>query len=76
MSIINTGRSGKKIKVSLQFDSSLLQKIESYCEFVGIDDMSYFFEEATKFIFSKDKKWKDHVKTQKATSKEFSAMKE
>lgn len=70
MSIININRSGKKVKVALQLDSLLIKKIEEYCEFVEIDDLSYFFEEAAKFIFIKDKKWKQHLK-EKKSSKTF-----
>lgn len=62
MAIINPDRSGKKIKISVHIDSALHKRIEEYCDFADIDDLGYFFEEATRFIFRRDRKWKNHQK--------------
>ncbi len=69
MAIINGTRSTKKEKIKLEINAEILEKITQYCAWADIDDVSYFFEEAACFVFSKDKDFKSHQKTIKRTNK-------
>ena len=47
MPIINTQKKIKKIKLKAQeIDSNIYDEINQYCDWVGIDDVSFFIEEA------------------------------
>jgi len=58
MAIINGARFTNKTKVKINVNSDVLEQIKQYCQWSGIEDVSYFFEEAAYFVFSKDKEWK------------------
>ena len=68
MAIINGKRSTKKEKVKVEINAEILENINQYCAWATIDDISYFFEEAACFVFSKDKEFKRHQKAIKRTN--------
>jgi len=57
MSLLIPQLKSKKITLSLRFDESLLTAIKSYNEWVGIDRIDHFFEQAARYILEKDKDW-------------------
>ena len=64
MPIINTQNKTKKIKLKTQeIDSNIYDEINEYCSWVGIDDISFFIEEAARHVFKTDSEWKKHKKS-------------
>jgi len=69
MPIINTQKKAKKIKIKPQeIDENIYKEINDYCQWVGIDDVSFFIEEAARHVFKTDSDWKKHKKTLKENS--------
>lgn len=66
MAIIQKKISEKKDKIKVEINSEVMSKINEYCKWADVDDISFFFEEAAQFVFSKDKKWKEHLKSNKS----------
>jgi hypothetical protein len=57
MALLTPQQKPKKVPISLRFDESLLVAIRSYNEWVGIERIENFFEQAAGYIFEKDKDW-------------------
>lgn len=57
MALLTPQSKSKKIPISLRFDESLLTAIKSYNEWVGIERIDHFFEQAARFVLEKDKDW-------------------
>jgi hypothetical protein len=57
MALLTPQQKSKKIPISLRFDESLLTQIKSYNEWVGIERIDHFFEQAARFVLEKDKDW-------------------
>ena len=57
MALLTPQQKYKKIPISLRFDESLLTEIKSYNEWVGIERLEHFFEQAARYILEKDKDW-------------------
>jgi len=62
MALISKARFNQKEKIKVELSSEVLRKIEAYCQWSQIDDISFFIEEAACYVFSKDKDWKAHQK--------------
>lgn len=73
MPIINGTRFQKKEKIKAEINSEILEKIEAYCAWANIDDIGFFIEEASSFIFSKDRDWKQHQKAAKKRNEHVEA---
>lgn len=69
MAIIQKKFSEKKDKVKVEINSEVMSKINEYRKWADVDDIGFFFEEAAKFVFSKDKKWKEHQQEKKRINK-------
>lgn len=67
MALISKARFNQKEKMKIEISSEVLQKIEAYCQWSNIDDISFFMEEAACYVFAKDKEWKAHQKQMKKT---------
>lgn len=65
MPIISGISSQKKSKIKAEINSEIAGKIQEYCAWANIDDISFFIEEAASFIFAKDKDWKQYQKASK-----------
>jgi hypothetical protein len=65
MAIIQKKVSEKKDKIKVEINSKVMSKINEYCKWADVDDIGFFFEEAAQFVFSKDKKWKEYLKSSK-----------
>ena len=64
MPVIATQRKNNKSKLKAQaIDSSIYDEINEYCEWVGINDVSFFIEEAAKHVFNTDSDWKKYKKS-------------
>ena len=57
MALLTPQQKSKKVPISLRFDESLLTAIKSYNQWVGIDRVDQFFEQAARFVLEKDKDW-------------------
>lgn len=57
MSLLTAQPKAKKITLSLRLDEELLIKIKSYNEWVGIERVDQFFEQAARYILEKDREW-------------------
>lgn len=60
MTIIKKPKNSVKHKYKIEISEPTSSEIKEYMEFIGIDDPSHFFTEASKFVFSKDTEWKKH----------------
>lgn len=59
MALISSKSQNAKQKIKAQIDTAVLEEIQSYCAWAGVE-MDFFFEEAARFVFAKDKEWKAH----------------
>jgi hypothetical protein len=57
MALLMAKPKSKKIPLSLRFSNALISEIKAYNEFVGIDRLDDFFEQAALYILEKDKDW-------------------
>lgn len=69
MALISKARINQKEKLKVEISSEVLKKIELYCQWSGVDDPSYFVEEAACYVFSKDKEFKAFQKQAKKAGK-------
>lgn len=69
MAVIKAKEDRKIEKVRLDIEQGILHDVKAYCEWVGISDISHFFEEAALFVFQKDSDWKKHLKQMKKSNK-------
>ena len=51
----------KKVTINTEILEEIEMKIREYCEWSGVVDIGYFFEEAAKYIFTQDKLWQKHL---------------
>ncbi|WP_241652528.1 hypothetical protein, partial [Legionella pneumophila] len=65
MALISAKKAPEKEKIKIEISKEIYSEIKEYCSWVGIDNISYFFEESSIMIFSKDKEWKQHRKEKK-----------
>ncbi|CZP44340.1 hypothetical protein [Legionella pneumophila] len=65
MALINARKTPEKEKIKIEMSKEIYSEIKEYCSWAGIDDISYFLEESSIMIFSKDKEWKQHRKEKK-----------
>ncbi len=65
MPIINGTRVQKKEKIKAEIDSEIFDKINAYCAWANIDDISFFLEEAASFVFAKDRDWRQYNKAKR-----------
>jgi hypothetical protein len=61
MSLLTAQPKSKKITLSLRLDEELLIKVKSYNEWVGIDRVDDFFNQAARYVLEKDKDWKKRM---------------
>lgn len=59
MAIISKRKTTEKEKIKLDINKDIYIDIRKYCSWAEIE-IDYFFEESAQYIFSKDKKWKEH----------------
>lgn len=59
MALISNKSQTNKQKIKVQIDAVVLEDIQRYCEWAGVE-MDFFLEEASRFVFAKDKEWKAH----------------
>jgi hypothetical protein len=57
MSLLTAHPKSKKVTLSLRLDEELLIKVKSYNEWVGIDRVDDFFDQAARYILQKDREW-------------------
>jgi hypothetical protein len=50
----------KTVGVKIKFPKQLDGNIKAYMQWVGIDAMSIFFQQAAEYILEHDKQWKSH----------------
>lgn len=69
MAIISGVRVTTKEKIKIEINPEVLKTIKNYCTWADIENIDYFIEEAARFVFSKDKDWKEHKKSIKRSKK-------
>jgi len=64
MAIIANRKKPTTVKLkSEEIESSIYKEINDYCNWAGIDDISFFIEDAAKYVFKSDSDWKKHKKS-------------
>ncbi|CDZ79372.1 hypothetical protein BN59_03690 [Legionella massiliensis] len=69
MPLLSINDANNKEKVKFTIDGSLYEKIKDYCTWADINGTDRFFEEAAKYVLSKDKEWKLYSKNNKSNKK-------
>ncbi len=69
MALISGSQAKTKEKIKAEISSDTLNQIQKYCEWASIKDLGFFLEEASHFVFSKDKEWKKQLKLAKKADK-------
>lgn len=57
MALLNAKKKSKKIPILFRVDEVLVSEIKAYSEWVGIERLDDFFEQAARYILEKDKDW-------------------
>ncbi len=70
MALLTPQQKFKKIPITIRFDESLLTTIRSYNEWVGIERIDHFFEQAARFVLERDKDWQKKSEMKNAHSSE------
>lgn len=67
MPLITNKQESKKEKLTIEIHSDVLNEIHNYCKWAKVN-LDLFLEEASKFIFKKDKEYKKqfHAKSSRA----------
>lgn len=65
MPLINRTRLPQKEKIKAEISSDIYHTIQEYCNWASIENISFFLEEASSFVFAKDKEWKQFKKSKK-----------
>lgn len=60
MALIGKEEKIEKLDLKIKILSNVKDEAEAYCRWAGIDDISYFFAEAARIVFSKDKDWQKY----------------
>ena len=67
MALIKSHVSSKKEKRKITINSDVAKDIKEYCVWANVSE-NQFFEQAAKFIFNKDRDWKNKDKKHKKRS--------
>ena len=65
MSLIKPQKEKIYTTTKVRLDQDLLCEIQKYCQWAGIKDINYFFEEASQFVLNKDMQWRKAKKDSK-----------
>lgn len=57
MALLSAKQKLKRVAVSLRFDDQLITEIKAYSEWIGIDRLDDFFNQAARYILERDKDW-------------------
>lgn len=55
----------EKTALNTEILSEVNKKILEYCEWAGITDVGFFVEEAAKYIFANDLRWRKYLEENK-----------
>tara|TARA_R110000868_G_scaffold266583_1_gene525826 strand:- start:41602 stop:41796 length:195 start_codon:yes stop_codon:yes gene_type:complete len=58
MALIQPKQKIEKRQIKVTLDSMILDQMNAYCEWQGIEKVDDFIEQAALFVFSKDREWK------------------
>jgi hypothetical protein len=61
MPLIADRKRRKRVPINEEILANVHEEIVEYCEWAGITDFGYFFEEAAKFIFANDPLWQEFL---------------
>jgi len=62
MPIVKVKQKQDKTQVRINIENKIFETIKKYCDWAGVNKHDDFFEEAAKYLLSKDKDWKSHSK--------------
>jgi len=57
MAIIKAKQIKEKEQLRIFLEKDLIEKINQYCEWAKVEKHDDFFEQAARYVFSKDKDW-------------------
>lgn len=61
MPLIADRKKRKRVAINEEILATVHEQIVAYCDWAGITDFGYFFEEAAKFIFTNDPVWQEYM---------------
>lgn len=44
-------------KIKIELEKGVVQNINAYCEWAGLESMDLFLQEAAQYVLKKDKEW-------------------
>ena len=57
MALLTAKQKSKKMTLPLRLDEGLISEIKAYNEWIGIERLEDFFDQAARYILEKDKDW-------------------
>lgn len=57
MALLTAKQKSKKVTLPLRLDEGLISEIKAYNEWIGIERLEDFFDQAARYILEKDKDW-------------------
>ncbi|WP_058534505.1 hypothetical protein [Legionella saoudiensis] len=51
----------KKVSITTEILADVDAVIKQYCQWSGVVDIGYFFEEAAKYVLAHDQLWQKHL---------------
>lgn len=50
-------KGSNKVPVTIRLTENIVEEVKEYCRWAGIKDRGFFYTEAVKMVFAKDKDW-------------------
>jgi len=63
VALLKPSTKADKTQIRINIDSTLVDRVKSYCDFAGIKKIDEFFEKASEFVMKKDRDWKKYDKS-------------
>jgi hypothetical protein len=65
MALLISKQKSKKTVISLRFEDLLITEIKAYSEWIGVDRLDNFFDQAARYVLEKDRDWQKKLAEKK-----------
>ncbi len=62
MPIVKAKQKQDKTQIRINIETKIFESIKEYCDWANVHKHDDFFEEAAKYLLTKDKDWKNYLK--------------
>lgn len=60
MALLKPSNKVSKEQIRLSLDKAILDEIQQYCQWAGLDRLDDFVEQASRLVMRKDREWQHH----------------